>query len=288
MTDSLTPPHHIAIQALLDRTVPNWPKRLKTRWFRSFLPHWRADLLPEERLLRYLHIALRRGWFDEAAGALRWTAWNAALERAHQEQGIIPAHVALNLFNACAALPTLHNQLFSQLDHDAWRTLTHTQEALDAHALTTWVRAISTQLARQRDTPLIARIFHGQPVHPRAERWQHLAASHEKLGLTIVHIIEPFGSQSWEGVSALHLDASHRLVATSHPLQLTAIINPHDLSSELIRGEPSGELQSVRRRRAPGIRDLFPLPSKGLWAGILSDGAIAIWHDLATKQPHTP
>lgn len=280
-----------ALWGVLDDVVGHWPAKLKRRWLVQFMPHWREELLERERLLRYLRIALRRGWFDMASGALRWTTWVAALTRVHRStpQQHVSSVVALNLFNAVAALPAIEPGWIERLDEALWAQLTSSDAALDAEALTRLLGVLTPSLFNQRAISPVARVLHGLPVHERAPRW--LTLPFEAAGLALVHVAEPFGSQSWEGVSELGLDEGGRLIAYSRPLRLCARIALPELGVELSRDEPRAPLQrpDVRRCQAPMLRETFALAFNAgrdiLRAGLLLDGAVALLRELEGGAP---
>jgi len=263
----------ILLQDTVEAAVPQWPARLKRRWLHQFVPHWRPELVDETRLARYLAIALRRGWFDEATGARRWTLFVRYLEGAESRRSPISPAAAVNGFNLVAAVPVADYSCLDALSASDWATLVEADGPLGAEALARLVRVaqpIRRSAASRLSSPII-RLLDGQVLHSRGRRWLGLDLS--ASGLRLVHIVEPFGLKAWDGVSEVGVDGD-ALVAWSRPLGLVARLEAPDFPVTVTRGEPTRLLRPTPRA-LPGevIAEVFPW--RGLWVGRTYDGAVA-------------
>ena len=266
--------NQVYLEALLARIIPQWSKRLRRRWVKQFLPHWREDLLERARLERYLSIALRRGWFDSPAQTGRWSYFVRLLERA-RDRGEDPSAVdAVNLFNLAALIPLVVAQEGDggAIDGELWSGLV-AGEVLDAAAMTSVIAKLTPSAqgkSRMSFSPML-RVWEGEAINTRGIRW--LKGNHSSERWKLMYVVEPFGTKSWDGVSQVGM-SDGRLLAYSKPLGLIATLTPPDFEVSIQRGEPSKYSWPERRPcDLPAITQLFR--AHDLWCGLTRDGAVA-------------
>ena len=259
---------------VLSQVVPQWPEKLRRRWARQFLPLWREDLVPPERMTRYLTLALRRGWFDSPESVGQWSHFICLLE---QTQGRPSPQAGVNLFNLAALIPGRANLSPEHVMPEHWRALCG-EHVLDARQMTDILRALKTHLPElgaapaQQPVSAMVRVHRGAARDERGQRW---LAGLGGQGWTLLHVVEPFGMRSWDGVSQAGVD-EQGVVAYSRPLGLTARLVPPNFAVDVVHGEPSRALKmpGATAHRLAGMRTLFQVEAR-LWAGVTRDGAVA-------------
>ncbi len=273
-------PTHMLLWETLQQVVPHWNVKLKRRWIRDFMPYWRADLLDDTRQRRYLLIALRRGWFDEAAGARRWVTF---IDQLAAHASLITPVSGVNLFNVLAALPVVPAGLqFGEPQ----RAAVFGDKVLDATALTACVEALMAEPggdgSRYEDATSALYHVRGERALTRhGSSW--LEQSWGKYGLCPVALLEPFGMEPWAMVSELGVDKRGVLVAyhriENMMAELTTLPDHRfAFDGEPRRHEPVGlEQPEFKKLEDNAMLDGVFMCGDRLCAGLTSRGAVAIF-----------
>lgn len=269
---------HALLWETLAGVVPHWGEPLKRRWIRDFMPHWRVDLMEVARQQRYLHIAMRRGWFDEAQSARRWVAFIELLD-AHP--GKPSPACTVNLFNLVAVLPVVPDDLRLP---SSLKTLLYEGGVLTAATLTTCLEALGTEYSELADAPdATLKLYHvrqGRALTATGHALLHHAW--REHGLAVVCVLEPFGLEPWHMVNALGLDARGQLIAYHRIENLSAelsLARDHVITfhGETRRHEPTHLAQpDMRPSPYPAVLPHTFDAGHGLRAGITSHGALAL------------
>lgn len=282
-------PLHASLWHALYEVVPHWNPRITRRFIQTLIPIWREDLMAQKAQLRYLQIAMRLGWFDEAASARKWTLFIDLLEALPTQPSL---STSLNLFNFIAALPTLPPSL--QLDtylSDRLCAPERPFEVADAALLGDCIHHVlcgDYATDGSIDTPAGVKhehyfhLFEKKTYSDHGKRWiEHPWGAH---GLFPLALIDPFGKDPWALVSTLGVDLAGRLVAYDLPQDRhtpidtdhIALFEPQLRSSEPV-WERDPSLQTSLPSPCPSLlRDLLVL-SPNLVAGITLTGHVALF-----------
>lgn len=283
-------PLHASLWTALHEVVPHWNPRITRRFIQSLIPIWRDDLINQPSQLRYLQLAMRLGWFDEAASARKWTLFIELLENLTETPS---TSTALNLFNLVAALPSLppslplSDYLNAQLcapDRDL--------DVADAACITACVAHILSgdyatdgSLGSARDVKHrnYFHLFEKKAFSEYGKGWlTHPWRAHN---LTPIALLEPFGKDPWALVSKIGLDLAGRLVAYDLPQDRHTIINIEQLAlfePDIRSSEPIWEKQTSSHEPLPSTtHDLllgpFVIASPTCVAGLTLTGAVALF-----------
>ena len=276
---------HASLWTALHEVVPHWNPRITRRFIQTLIPLWQADLMDEAAQLRYLQLAMRLGWFDEAASARKWTLF---IELLRSLPSPPPMSTSLNLFNLIAALPQLPSslQLNAFLDErlcDALRALVDASTIRECVAHVLSADYASQESASSQHIVAHARYFHhfeNKSFSEQGKRWlAHPWRAHQ---LTPLALMEPFGKEPWLMVSNLGLDTADRLVAYDLPQDRHTIIATQTLASfepQLRSSEPiwASDHTTIPSPDPNLLFDLILLPSPTkLAAAITITGAVAL------------
>lgn len=240
--------------------------------------------MPQSRQRRYLEIAMRRGWFDEAAGARRWVTFIELLAT-HTDMAT-PLQM-VNLFNLVAALPVVPDGLVLS---PAQRALIYGTRMLDVTQLTRCVVELMHSPGGDGgvmydDTHHLYHVLGGRACTPVGEAW--LAQNWVVEGLKPVALLEPFGTEPWDMVSELGLNSEGVLVAYHRIENLSAELTPgpeHALNfdGDSRRHEPADLRQPDVRTctHRTQLAQSFSI-GYGMRAGISTRGALAIFAEVS-------
>lgn len=280
---------HATLWTALQEVVPHWNPRITRRFIQNLIPIWRDDLMPRPAQLRYLQLAMRLGWFDEAASARKWTVFIDLLDALSTQP--FSMTTSLNVFNLIAALPSLPPSL-------TWNARLNeslcTPHVADAAAIQDCIFHVLSASHHDDDASRPRRhiadqayfhLFDNAPLSPTGKRWlEHPWSAHR---LTPVALLEPFGKSPWSIVSKLGLDLAGRLVAYDLPRDQHTPIDttrlPH-FTPDIRSSEPLWET-STQHDPPPSLPSPFPPLLLGPWvvitpelvASITLTGAVALF-----------
>lgn len=273
---------HAALWHSLQDVVPHWNPRITRAFIKDLVPLWQHDILEQPRQIRFLKLAMRLGWFDEAASATRWTLFIRLVQ--HAPAPITPI-TSVNLFNFVAALPD-PSQL-SSLDDYLSTQLLQPNITLDAHALTQCIHYLisgetsSSTPSRTIKNPEYFHHLDSTSLSHKGTHWLSLPWDTHKL--TPLALIDPFGKQPWHFVSKLGMDPKHNLVAYNQPEDIHTIIPTH--SDALLGYTPEPRLTEPLHLQQPNttpspqpsvVPTLFQVGPHTL-AGLTLDGSVALF-----------